>query len=169
MLTRAEKEVIVNQLKGEFEKAQAIFLTNLVGVEANESTKIRKDVRDAKGKIFTARNSFFELAAKGTSYEPLLKSLKGPHAVAVAYSDAAAVAKCLHEKGKVVELVQMKGGVLDGKLLSSKDLQQLANLPSRDQMLATLLATMNAPISAFARVLNAIKESKEGATVEAAV
>lgn len=167
MLSRSEKEAIVNGLKDDISNAKAVFLTNLIGVTSNESVKVRKDVRDAKGKVVITRNTLFERAAKGTDVEGLLKGLKGPTAVAFAFEDTAAVAKCLFEAGKELELVELKGGILDGKLLSPAELKALAQLPSRDQMLATLLATFNAPISALARVLNAIKESKEGGATPA--
>ena len=98
-----------------------------------------------------------------------MQVLKGPHAVAFAYEDAAAVAKCLKKAGDEHEnVVELKAGLLDGKLLSKEELVQLANLPGKDQMLATLLATFNAPIGAFARVLEAIREQKESGAEPAA-
>ena len=161
MLTRANKESIVSGLKSDFEKAQAVFLTNLIGVKSNDANAIRKSIRDVKGKVVITRNSLIEIAAKGTQCESILKDLKGPNAVAIAYEDAAAVAKCLKDAGKDNELIELRSGVLDGKDLSVEEVIQLANLPSRDQMLATLLATFMAPTSAFVRVLNSIREQKE--------
>ena len=90
-----------------------------------------------------------------------MTGLKGPNAVAFAFEDPAAVAKCLKEAGDDFEAVNLRGGILDGEELTLDQVTQLANLPSRDEMLATLLATFNAPISALARVLNAVKEKKE--------
>ncbi|OFZ56827.1 MAG: 50S ribosomal protein L10, partial [Bdellovibrionales bacterium RIFOXYB2_FULL_36_6] len=107
------------------------------------------------------RNTFFRRASEGTQVEKLLGDLKGTNAVAFAFKDPAAIAKCLNDAGKENEAVELKGGWLSGSNLSPAQLKQLATLPSRDQMLSTLLATFNAPISAFARVLNAIKEKKE--------
>jgi len=163
MLSREEKGKIISDIKNDLSKAKALFVTNLIGIEANSAVKVRKGVRDAKGKIVIARNKLFEKAAIGTQFEPILKGLKGPQAVAYAFEDAAAVAKSLTESAKELELVQIKSAVLDGKVLSMADIKMLASLPSRDQMLGTLLATFNAPISAFARVMNLIKEQKEGA------
>ena len=167
MLNRSDKEVIVNDLKANIDKAQAVFLTNLIGVASNDANEIRKSIREAGGKVCITKNTLFERAAQGTSVESLFKSLKGTNAVAFAFEDAAAVAKCLHDASKKQDIVELKGGMLEGQELSAAELKQLATLPSRDQMLATLLATFNAPISAFARVLNAIKEEKEGCGSEA--
>lgn len=161
MLTRSEKEAIIQDLKVDIGNAKAIFLTNLIGIKSNDAVGIRKAVRDSKGKMIVTRNTLFKKAAIGTSAEKLLSDLKGPHAIAIAFDDAAAVAKCLKEAGANLELVDLKGGVLDGQLLTKAQVKQLADLPSRDQMLGTLLATFIAPASAFARVLYAIKEKKE--------
>lgn len=171
MLKRPQKEAIVESMQNDIGRAKAIFLTNLIGVKSNDAVAIRKNVRDAQGKVVITRNTLISRAGVGTAAEQLLKDLKGPHAVAFAFDDAAAVAKCLKTAGTVSELVQFKGGILDGQLLSIAQVKQLADLPSRDEMLGTLLATFNAPISAFARVLNAIREQKEagGAPQEAAV
>lgn len=161
MLKRAEKEEIVKGLKADIERSQGIFLTNLIGVGANDAVQVRRNVRNAKGKLIVARNTLFKRAAKGTPSEKLFEGLKGPSAVAFAFEDAAAVAKSLKDSSKELELVTLRGGMLNGEVLNKAQVEQLANLPSRDQMLATLLATFNAPISAFARVLNEIKNQKE--------
>ena len=111
--------------------------------------------------MIVTRNTLFRQAAVGTHAEKLLADLKGPHAIALAFDDPAAVAKCLKDAGSTLDLVDMKGGVLDGQMLTKAQVKQLADLPSRDQMLGTLLATFLAPVSAFARVLYAIQEKKE--------
>ena len=161
MLNRTEKEAIIQDLKTDIGKAKAIFLTNLIGITSNDAVSVRKAVRDSKGKMIVTRNTLFKKAAIGTPAEKLLSDLKGPHAIALAFDDPAAVAKCLKEAGSSLELVDLKGGVLDGQMLTKAQVKQLADLPSRDQMLGTLLATFIAPVSAFARVLNAIKDKKE--------
>ena len=161
MLNRAEKEAIISDIKANIEKSQAIFLTNLIGITSNDAVSVRKAVRESNGKLIVARNTLFKKAAAGTPVEALVANLHGPHALAFAYDDAAATAKCLKTANSTMELVELKGGVLEGNLLSKAEVKQLADLPSRDQMLGTLLATFMAPASAFARVLHAIKEKKE--------
>ncbi len=165
MLTRSDKEALVNGIKENINNAQALFLTNLIGVTANDSVAIRKKVRDAKGKIVVTRNSLFEKAAIGTYAEALLKDLKGTNAVAFAFEDAPGVAKALYDANKDNELVVLGDGYLEQKALAKAQVLELAKLPSRDQMLATLLATFNAPVSAFVRVLFAIQEQKGGGAV----
>ncbi|NOT79140.1 MAG: 50S ribosomal protein L10 [Bacteriovoracaceae bacterium] len=161
MLSRSEKEAIIQDLSKDIGRAKAIFLTNLIGIKSNEAVSVRKAVRDSNGKMVVTRNTLFKKAAAGTPAEALVANLSGPHALAFAFDDPAAVAKSLKEAGASLELVELKGGVLDGQMLTKAQVKQLADLPSRDQMLGTLLATFLAPVSAFARVLYAIQEKKE--------
>lgn len=161
MLNRSEKEAIIQDLVKDIGRAKAIFLTNLIGIKSTEAVSVRKAVRDSNGKMVVTRNTLFKKAAAGTPAEALVANLSGPHALAFAFDDPAAVAKSLKEAGATLELVELKGGVLDGQLLTKAQVKQLADLPSRDQMLGTLLATFLAPVSAFARVLYAIQEKKE--------
>ncbi len=162
MMTRAEKDVVVTSLKERIEKSQAVFLTNLVGIPSNDAVRIRKGVREAKGFMAITKNTLFARAAKGTYAEPLLKDLVGNNAVAFAYDDAAAVAKVVNDAaGEFENIVVVKGGMLGAQKLSKAEVVALAKLPSRDQMLATLLATFNAPVGAFVRVLDAVAKQKE--------
>lgn len=167
MLNRAQKEEIVQGLKKDITEARGLFLTNLIGVSSNDSVGIRKGIREADGKVIVTRNTLFRKAAEGTPAEEMLSNLKGPHALAFAFNDGApAVAKVLKEAGKEHELVSFKGGLLNGETLSIPQINELADLPSRDEMLGTLLATFMAPISAFARLVNTIKDECETQGVE---
>ena len=169
MMTRAEKDVVVSSIKELIGKSQAVFLTNLVGIPSVDSVRIRKGVREAKGHMVITRNTLFARAAAGTYAEGLLQDLKGSSAVACAYEDAAAVAKIINDaSGEFKDIVTIKGGMLGTQKLSTAEVVALAKLPSRNEMLGTLLATFNAPVSAFARVLFAINEQKQGGAAPAA-
>jgi large subunit ribosomal protein L10 len=162
MMTRAEKDAVVSSIKEKIEKSQAVFLTNLVVIPSGDSVRIRKNVREAKGHMVVTRNTLFARAAKGTFAEGLLSDLKGTSCLAFAYEDAAAIAKIVNDaSGEFENIVTIRGGQLGTQKLSKADVVALAKLPSRPQMLGTLLATFNAPVSAFARVLFAIQEQKE--------
>jgi large subunit ribosomal protein L10 len=163
MMTRAEKDAVVSSVRENIEKAQAVFLTNLVGIPSVDSVRIRKDVRAANGHVVITRNTLFARAAQGTYAEGLLSDLKGASAVAFAFEDAPGVAKIINDAtGEFKDIVTIKGGMLGTQNLSIAEVIALAKLPSRDEMLGTLLATFNAPVSAFARVLFAIQEQKGG-------
>jgi large subunit ribosomal protein L10 len=164
MMTKEQKNEVIKSVKDQITKSQALFLTNLVGIEANSAVQIRKGVREAKGFMMIAKNSLIEKAAQGTYAEKFLTKLKGNNAIAFAYDDAPAVAKVIFDANKELELVSLKGGMLGDKTLSSDECNALAKLPSKPQMLATLLATFNAPVSAFVRTIDAIKRQKEETT-----
>lgn len=166
MMTRTEKEAVIKDLREKIESSRALFLTNLVGVTSNDAVAIRKSVRDAKGTIVVTRNTLFRKAAEGTYAEELLKDLKGTNAVAFAFEDAPGVAKALFNASEDLEPVKLGEGFLTQKPLSSQEVVELAKLPSRDEMLGTLLATFNAPVSAFARLMNSIKDEVESQGVE---
>jgi len=161
MITRESKSAVIKDLKEKIENAQALFLTNVIGIEANDAVELRKKVREAKGGIVVTRNTLFGKAAEGTYAEELLKGLKGTNAVAFAFEDAPGVAKALYETSKELEAVTLGKGFLGTDLIDEKQVAALAKLPSRDEMLGTLLATFQAPVSAFARLVNAIKDECE--------
>lgn len=166
MMTRTEKNAVISDLKEKIESANALFLTNMIGIESNDAVAIRKQVRDSKGTIVVTRNSLFGKAAEGTYAEELLTGLKGTNAVAFAFDEAPAVAKAIYEASKEHEEVALGKGFLNKESLSEADVAALAKLPSRDEMLGTLLATFMAPISAFARITNSIKDECESQGVE---
>ena len=168
MMTRAEKDVLIKNLKEKIASSKALFLTNMIGVEANDAVAIRKKVRDADGTIVVTKNALFGQAAAGTHAEALLTGLKGTNAVAFAFEDAPGVAKAIFEASQDLEHVTLGKGYLGTDLLETAQVIELAKLPSRDEMLGTLLATFNAPISAFARLMNSIKDECETQGVEKA-
>ena len=117
MLNRADKTKLVSDLREKMNSSTAVFLTNLIGLSANDAVELRKQVREVGGSISVSRNTLFRLAAEGSPAEEAFKDLKGPHAVAFATEDAAAVAKCLKKAGESSEnLVSLKAGLLEGKL-----------------------------------------------------
>lgn len=161
MMTRAEKDAVIKDLRDKIERSQALFLTNLVGIKGTSAVDIRKKVREAKGTVVVTRNTLFRIAAEGTYAEATMKGLKGTNAVAFAFEDAPGVAKALFEASTELEPVRLSKGCLDRKEITAAEVVVLAKLPSRDQMLGTLLATFNAPVSAFARLINAMKDEVE--------
>lgn len=167
-MNRAQKDAVIKDLKEKIESSKALFLTNMIGIKSNEAVAIRKNVREAKGAVVVTKNSLFGKAAAGTYAEELLTGLKGTNAVAFAFEDAPGVAKAVFEASKDLEHVTIGKGYLGTDLLEAAKVTELAKLPSRDEMLGTVLATMMAPVSALARVLNAIKDECETQGVEKA-
>ena len=168
MITRESKTAVINDLKEKITNSKALFLTNVIGMEGTESVELRKQIRESNGALVVTRNSLFGKAAEGTYAEELLKGLKGTNAVAFAFEDAPGVAKALLETSKVIEVVKLGKGFLGEELLDESQVMALAKLPSRDEMLGTLLATFQAPVSSLARLINTIKDECEKQGVEKA-
>ena len=166
MLSRAKKESMVEGLRKDLGEARAVFLTNLVGIRSADAVEVRRGVREAGGKVVVMRNTLMAKAAEGTPAAALVSGLKGPHALALAFGDAPPVAKALKEAGKRFEEVEIRGGVLGDEELALEQVKALADLPSREAMLATLLASCMAPVSAFARLLAALRDECESKGAE---
>lgn len=161
MLDRQKKEELVKDLREKINGARAVFLTNVVGLPSNESNALRKKVREADGTIVVVRNTLLERAGQGTAVQELLTNLKGQNALAIAFKDAPGVAKALYEASEDYEFITLEKGFLGDRYLEKSDLVGLAKLPSRDVLLAMTLSTMQAPVSAFVRLLSSIKGQKE--------
>jgi large subunit ribosomal protein L10 len=161
MLTREDKGKIISNIRDNLNKSNAVFVTNLIGMPSNDSVKLRKEIRDVDGTVLVARNTLLKKAAEGTKYEKLVSNLQGPTALACSFNDAASVAKILFDSSKTFDVIKFRSGLLGDRDLTSSEIESLAKLPSSKQMLATLLATFNAPISAFVRCLDAIGKTKE--------
>ena len=168
MITRADKEAVIKDLKEKIENSRALFLTNVIGMEVNDAVALRKQIREANGTLVVTRNTLFGKAAEGTYAEEVLSGLKGTNAIAFAFEDAPGVAKALLETSKENEHVKLGKGYLNQELLDEGRVMALAKLPGRDEMLGTLLATFQAPVSSLARLINAIKDECETQGVEKA-
>lgn len=165
------KKLIVTDLAGKMEKAKGMVFYDYRGLTVAEVTDLRNQFRAAGVEYHVIKNSMIKRAAEALSITGLDEHLSGPTAVAFGYNDPVAPAKVLVEFVKKVKKTEIKTGVLDGKVITIASVNNLAALPSREQLLAQLAGTLNAPIAGFARTLsgiisklgyalNAVKEQK---------
>ena len=137
---------------------------NYKGITVEEDTKLRKELREAGVHYEVIKNTMLKIAIKGTEIEALSECLSGATAVAIANEeDPLAAARILNKfceasKGKY----EIKGGYLDGEVLDVAGVQKIANLPNREGLLSMLLSALQGNLSGLARVINALKEQKEG-------
>ncbi len=167
------KKLIVLEIKEKFEKAQGIIFYDYRGLNVEEVTELRNQFRKAGVEYHVIKNSMLKRAADMLEIKGLDEHLAGPTAVAFGFSDPVAPAKVLTEfVKKLKNRTEIKSGLLNGKVITVAGIQSLADLPSREQLLAQLAGTLNAPVSGFARTLsgiisklgyalNAVKEQKE--------
>jgi large subunit ribosomal protein L10 len=168
------KKQFVKGLKERLEKSTVVILTDYKGLDVEAMTDLRAKLREADVEYQVVKNTMLRLASEGTGSEAMKDSFVGPSAIALSYEDPVAPAKVLTEFAKDNDKLEIKVGVMDGKLLDLSAIQALSDLPSRDQLLAMVLSAMNAvPTSLvtalgdvprrLVNVLQALKDQKEAA------
>lgn len=158
-MNRTEKEQIVQELAQRLSETQAAFLADYRGINVDQATALRRELTQAGVEYRVVKNNLLKLAAKGTPAEELQPYCAGPTAIALSGDDPVAPAKILSKFAKDVEAFELKAGVLSGKLLSVADISALAALPSRKELLAKALSSMNAPVTNFVGTMAAIPRS----------
>jgi len=173
-LNKESKQQVVAELHDKLRRAKAVFLADFRGMNVGKATELRNELRKAAVEYKVVKNTLLDLASRDTDKESLQPHFTGPTAVALSYDDPVAAAKVLSRFAKEQQATfKLKAGVLTGKLITVSDIQALADLPSREVLLAKLLGTMQAPMSnfvgvlaavpgSFVRALDAIKNQKEG-------
>ena len=173
-MNRDGKQQIVTELHEKLNRAKAAFLADFRGLNVGKATELRNELRKAEIEYKVVKNTLLELASKGTDKESLNQHFAGPTAIALSYDDPVAAAKVLSKFAKEqANVFKLKGGVLTGKAISVADIQALADLPSREVLIAKMLGSMQAPATnfvgvlaavpgSFVRALDAIRAKKEG-------
>lgn len=155
-MKRSEKEDAVASLRDMFSKANAAFMTEYRGMTVDQIYGLRKKVKAANGDLKVVKNRLAKIASKGTAYEHLASSFKGPIAVAFSFKDAVGIAKAVDESISDTSPLKIKSASLEGKAMDAAAVKSLSKLPSKEVLLATLLGTVRAPIQNFASLMAAV-------------
>jgi len=172
MSTKAFKEDKVSLIKEKIDKAQVAIVTEYKGYTVEEITKLRRSLQKEDGDYMVTKNTLAKIAIKGTPYEILADSLKGPIAIAFGFGDQVAPAKALSNFIKDTKKGEILAAAMDGKLLSAAEAKALANLPSRAEIYAKMLGCINSPasgivggingvMSALVRAVAAVRDTKQ--------
>jgi large subunit ribosomal protein L10 len=156
MKKKSEKQKDLDNLKTELAKVSTVILTTFQGITVEDDTKLRRAVQAAGGKYQVVKNTLAELAGSGTAAEGVLKNLKGTHSIAYTGTDPVALAKALTKIAKDVPAFQFKSGVVEGKVISIAEIKQLAEMPSREELISKIMFLLNAPAQRIALALNAL-------------
>lgn len=154
-LNREEKAAVVAEVSAQVAKAQSIVVAEYRGLEVGAITALRKQARESGVYLRVLKNTLVRRAVAGTPYEKLSDSLVGPLIYGVS-DDAVAAAKVLNNFAKDNDKLVLKGGAMPNTVLDVNGVKALATLPSREELLARLLGTMQAPIATFVRTLNEV-------------
>lgn len=155
-MKRDEKEQLVQVLHDELEKSQAVFVTDYMGLTVERITKLRREIKGVGGSYKVVKNTLLRRATQGTPAKGIEQFLVGPTAIAIAKTDAVAVAKALVNFAKDNEKFEIQAGMLGNRTITAADIQELSKMPPREVLLARMLSSMNAPVSNFVGVLSAI-------------
>lgn len=155
-MKRDEKEQLVQVLHDELEKSQAVFVTDYMGLTVERITKLRREIKGVGGSYKVVKNTLLRRATQGTPAKGIEQFFVGPTAIAIAKTDAVAVAKALVNFAKDNEKFEIQAGMLGNRTITAADIQELSKMPPREVLLARMLSSMNAPVSNFVGVLSAI-------------
>lgn len=158
-MLRSKKESVVAKLTDKLSASKAIFLSDFKGLKVEKLSGLRNKIRDAGGEYEVAKNTLIRRAVQGTESEPISEMLAGNNALSTSQGDPAALAKALVDFAKTEEKLVIKGGILSGQIVSFEQIKAIADLPSREVLLATLLGAMNAVPTGFVRVLAATPQN----------
>ncbi len=159
MSTKAFKNDKVSLIKEKIDKAQVAIVTDYKGLTVEEITKLRRSLQKDGGDYMVTKNTLAKIAIKGTPYEVLADSMKGPIAIAFGFEDQVAPAKALSNFIKEVKKGEILAAAMDGNLLSASEAKALANLPSKAELYAKMLGCINSPASGITNSVNAVMSS----------
>ncbi|MBV8162362.1 MAG: 50S ribosomal protein L10 [Acidimicrobiia bacterium] len=153
---RPDKVAVVNEVRERLSSSDGAILTEYRGLNVSDLAALRRSLRAAGGQYKIYKNSLVRLAVRELDMAELEEMLLGPTAIAFVDGDAAAVAKSLRDFARTNPNLVIKGGVLGETVLSAKDASALAELPSREQLLAQLAGAIAAPLQQMAGLLQAL-------------
>jgi large subunit ribosomal protein L10 len=154
-MNRDEKSAAISELESNIGKATNAFLIEFKGITVPQVTELRRQVRETNSTYVVVKNTLALIAVKDSPLKALEKAFSGPTAVAYNSTDAVVLAKALTKFAKDVPAVHFKGAMLNGQIVPADQIQAIANLPSREELIAKLLYVMQSPIRGLAIVLQA--------------
>ena len=151
--TLKAKSQNVEEIKEKISKAQTVVLVDYRGLNVEQLTELRSEYRKANVEYKVYKNTMMRFAFKDSGLEEFNQHLTGPNAIAFGYDDPVQAAKITAEFAKNNEQIEIKAGIVDGKIIDVDGVKSLASLPSREVLIAQTLGGLNAPIQGFANVL----------------
>lgn len=169
---RREKERIVEALHGSLGGVKTAIFTDYRGLNVAEVSRLRNQLREASVTYRVVKNELLKLALKNTDFEPLIDHIRGPTALALSYDDPVSPAKILEEFGKTQPNLEVKCGMVEGRLIDQEGVKKLAEIPNREVLLGRLMLVLeagpthlvnvlSANLQKLLQVLNAIRLQKE--------
>ena len=162
------KQPIVEEISAHIKDAASVVVVDYRGITVAEDTNLRKQLREAGVVYKVYKNTMMTRAFAGTEFEGLTARLEGTNAIAISKDDATAPARILAKFAKDCKALEIKAGVVEGVVYDANGMAEIANIPSREELLSKFLGSIQSPITNFARVLNQIAEKGGADACEAA-
>jgi len=155
-VTKAKKSELIDKLSADLKKANNVIVGSFAKMKVSQDFELRKTVRGAGAKYKVVKNTLAERAAKGTPAEPVLKGLAGVTSIAITSGDPVALAKALSKYAKDNPEFTFKAGVVEGRVISIKEIEALATMPAKEEIYSKLLFLLNAPAQRLVTAMNAV-------------
>lgn len=155
-MNKNEKAAVVDRIAGEIEASQAIFAVDYRGITVSQVADLRSKLRESDTTLSVVKNSLTERAADKAGAEALKQILTGPTALAFVRGDAAAAAKALSDAQRATQVLEFKGGLMDGQAVGPDEIKAISKLPSREVLYGQLVGVVASPLNGLARGLNAL-------------
>lgn len=157
----AAKEEAVKKLAADLKDSKLVLLVDYSGTSVEDDTKLRKDLRGVNGTSTVIKNNIIRRALEANGVKELDESLEGPTAIISSKEDYLSALKIAFKFSESHENYKFKGGIVEGEVKTAEELQTLAKLPSREELLSSLAGSLLGIISKFAVAINQVKELKE--------
>ena len=155
-----QKQVIIDEIKDKLDRAQSAVVIDYIGTTVAEADAMRKKLRDANVDYTVYKNTLVKRAIEGTEFAGLAEVLEGPSAIAISKDDATAPARVLNEVIKEYKKMEFKAGVVEGNFCNKDEIQAVADIPSRDVLIAKFMGSIQSPVSKAVRTFQAIADAK---------
>ncbi|MBR5641656.1 MAG: 50S ribosomal protein L10 [Firmicutes bacterium] len=154
------KAAVIDEIKGKLEKAESAVVIDYIGTTVEQANALRKNLREAGVDYTVYKNTLMAKAVEGTKYEGLKEVFNGPSALAISYDDATAPARVLSKSIKDFGKMAFKAGVVEGTFYDAKGMEAIASIPSRDELIAKFMGSIQSPVGKLVRTFQAVADAK---------
>ena len=156
MSTKAFKNEKIEYFKKQFEQAKVAIVTDYRGLSVDEITQLRRALQKENSDFTVTKNTLCKIASKGTNFEAIESLMQGPNAIAFGFGDEVSAAKVVAKFIKENKKGEIIGGVMEGNILNADEAKKLANMPSREELYAKMLSSINSPASGIVYGVNGV-------------
>ena len=153
MLSKAEKQKIIDDLATRFHSVPSVFIVEYQGLKVKEMDVLRRKLKQTSTELRIVKNTLLEKASVGTEMEKMKELFSGPTAVAICDGESSAAAKVFVDYGKDFPEIRIKGGIFEGEVVDVSRIEKIANLPSRQELISQFVSLLSAPMGNLVGVL----------------